>query len=428
MKNELVKKIDNLHIRLARSANKKALYNLIFPFLSEDEQKNIFERRLSFLSYDSGYRIYIQNNDELEAFIKILGTIDNYELKTIYERLYFDDDPFYSEAKESIISLDDLLSIPIDFNEMKKKKNSKYKFLNDFALSSDGKYLAMATEQDILLWSAKDYKFLTGHSMWQSHSEKIYFTPDSKHMISLLCDAGSWQYVIQIWEPLAESSTEWIWIEDGEYEHGENKANPLIYLYDSLLPMNKEEVYSPDFKYMLKYKKNSLEIYSTNNNAFKDDFILLKELEISSKINILSVSHNTKYLAIGVEEDIELFSMKSFEQLKILESHSKDVVSIAMSRDNTYMVTASEDNSLKIWSLKSFGLIGTIEEASKDKILKVDFSSDSTQILAIADGGIKVWKIKGLELVNAMYTDANEWLLADGEDNIIYRGWVPDYN
>lgn len=429
MKNELVKKIDNIHIVLSKIGNKKELYNLILPFLSEDSQKNILNHTLSLSAYFSGYTIYIQNSDELEAFTKVLRSIDGYKLKTIYDRIYFDDDPFYSEAKEKFISVDDLFSIPIDFKEMKQNKNRKFNFLNDFAISPDGSYIAMATERDIFLWSAKDYTFLALHRMWDSHSEKIYFTPNSKHMISLLCDAGSWQYVIQIWEPLAESSTEWIWIEDeeyGEYEHDESEANPLIYLYDSLLPTNKAEVYSPDFKYMLRYEKKNLDIYSTNNNSFKDDFILLKELKISSKINTLSLSHNTQYLAIGVEEDIEIFSMESFNLLKILESHTKEIISIAMSRDNKYMATSSKDNSIKLWSLVSFELLGTIEKASKEKILKVDFSTDSTQILAIADGGIKVWNIEYLELVNAMYTDADRWLLADGDDNIVRKGKVPE--
>ena len=254
MKNELVKKIDNIHITLSKIGNKKELYNLISPFLSEESQKNIFKCTLSFSAYFHGYDIYIQNSDELEAFTKVLRSIDGYKLKTIYERIYFDDDPFYSEAKETFLSVDDLVSISIDFEEMKKNKNKKYHFLNDFAVSPDGNYIAMATEHDIFLWSAMDYTFLALHRMWDSHFEKIYFTPNSKHMISLLCDAGSWQYVIQIWEPLAKSTTEWIWIEDeeyGEYEHDESEANPLIYLYDSLLPPNKAEVYSPDFKYML---------------------------------------------------------------------------------------------------------------------------------------------------------------------------------
>jgi len=140
----------------------------------------------------------------------------------------------------------------------------------------------------------------------------------------------------------------------------------------------------------------------------------------------LSLSHNTQYLAIAVEEDIEIFSMESFNLLNILESHTKEIISIAMSRDNKYMATSSKDNSIKLWSLVSFELLGTIEKASKEKILKVDFSTDSTQILAIADGGIKVWNIETLKLERAMYTDADTWLLADGDDNIVRKGKVPE--
>jgi len=76
MKNELVKKIDNIHIVLSKIGNKKELYNLILPFLSEDSQKNILNHTLSLSAYFSGYTIYIQNSDELEAFTKVLRSLD----------------------------------------------------------------------------------------------------------------------------------------------------------------------------------------------------------------------------------------------------------------------------------------------------------------------------------------------------------------
>ncbi len=420
-----IKKLNHINIKFQTKRIDDA-YRLIHPFF-KDKYYEIFFKEM--IEEGSDFRLSIQDKAQLEELYNVLETLEIQEIQ--YELSYYektwDDEDFAYYYPRTTYHLDDLKEFEILY---KNPKDSGFDFeINDFTLSPDGKYLVTATERNMFVWSMESYTFLSHQIAWDGTAEKIYFSSDSNYHITLINDMGSWQNTIQVWKPLDDSVAQWEWIEHDDFDleyTNENlrKLSPsLEYLFSSLEKScygggkkYYSEFYSFDFAYKISYKQDTLSLFSMKKNSE------IESIYLGSKLKALTFSYDSKYIALGQEEDIEIFSMDNLKQIKILESHSKPIVSLATSRDNRYLLSASIDGVLKLWSLESFELLETIESNISSKITAIYFSVDTTKIIISSKEGIEIWDIENQKPLYHLFNDERFWCRLDGEGRLLEKG------
>jgi len=420
-----LKKLNHINIKFQTKRIDDA-YRLIQPFL-KDKYYEIFFKEM--INDGDDFRLFIENKVALEKLYDVLETFRKEEVK--YELISYqkawDDEDFMHYYRHINYDLDEFKYVEFIYQNL---KNNAFDFdINDFALSPDGKYLVTATERNMFVWSMESYTFLSHQIAWDGTAEKIYFSSDSNYHITLINDMGSWQNTIQVWKPLDDSVAQWEWIEHDDFDleySNENlrKLSPsLEYLFASLEKScygggkkYYSEFYSFDFAYKISYKEDTLSLFSMKKNSE------IETLYLGSKLKALTFSYDSKYIALGQEEDIEIFSTDDLKQIKILESHSEPIVSLATSRDNRYLLSASSDGVFKLWSLESFELLETIESNISSKITAIDFSVDTRKIIISSKEGIKIWDIENQKPLSHLFNDEGFWCRLDGEGRLLEKG------
>ena len=79
------------------------------------------------------------------------------------------------------------------------------------------------------------------------------------------------------------------------------------------------------------------------------------ELETPGVVESLAFSSDGELLASGdnyADHAIRLWSVDTGELLQVLEGHTHGVVSMAFSRDNSYLVSGAYDGTLRLWGLR----------------------------------------------------------------------------
>jgi len=428
-------KLKNISIKFLKKTKIEETFELFKAFI-HNRYDEIFFKEL--ILEGASFSLYITNNEELLKIYDLLGILDKKEIdyKLIsYSSMWDSEDMMYI-PQSSTMTLDEFKNSEIEYREV-ETKNFNFD-INDFALSSDGKYIVTATERNMFLWCAKTYKCLAHHIAWDGTAEKIYFSSDSKYFIALINDMGSCQDTIQVWKPFDENVTQWEWLqeEDGfDLEYAKVQVGKLApslpYLFSSLekscYDINYNfyrEFYTQNCDYKAVYHKKSLSLYRMDKPLANENCTLINEikLRISSDVKALCFSNDTNYICIGEENDIELFDTKELKQLKVLHSHEKKVMALATSHDNQYLLSASLDQTLKLWSLESFELITTIESEFKAMITTVNFSVDSKKILASSQEGIKVWDIESKKASFHLFNDEGFWCLLDDKGVLLDKG------
>ncbi len=119
---------------------------------------------------------------------------------------------------------------------------------------------------------------------------------------------------------------------------------------------------------------------------------------------------------------VNIFDTKELKQLKILESHQKNITALATSPCNKYLLSSLLDQTLKLWSVESFELISTIESAFEAKITALSFSMDSRKIYASSQEGIKIWSVETKEALFHLFNDEEFWCVLDRDENLVEKG------
>ncbi|OUL35397.1 serine/threonine protein kinase [Nostoc sp. T09] len=114
---------------------------------------------------------------------------------------------------------------------------------------------------------------------------------------------------------------------------------------------------------------------------------------VSTGINCVSFSPDSKTLASGDDKIIRLWDLNTQKILATLSGHSQAVKSLAYSPDGKILATASDDNTIKLWDLNQFQEICTLVGHSH-AVKSVAFSPDG-QIIASGswDKTIKLWDV-----------------------------------
>ena len=427
--NNKIKKLDYIYIKF-QDERVDELYTIIQPFLIDKYYKIFFKEMIE---DGDDFTFYIRDKKEQEEFYELLETLKNHKLR--YELSYYEKTPddydggYYNKC--ITYDLEELKKFEIGYQELRK---GDFDFdINDFALSPDGKYLVTATERNMFVWSMESYSLLSHQIAWDGTAEKIYFSSDSNYHITLINDMGSWQNTVQVWKPLDDLVTQWEWIEEDDFnfyyiQSQMKELSPsLEHLFSNLVEScyggggnYYSKFYSFDFSYNIAYEKNSLTLFlSEKSNK-------IETIYLDSKLKALTFSYDSKFIALGQEEDIEIFSTDDLKQIKILESHQEPIVALATSRDNRYLLSASKEQTLKLWSLENFELLVTIESGFRTPITAIDFSVDSQQIVISSKEGIKIFNVESREPIYHLFNDEGFWCRLDGSGELLEKGLIDE--
>jgi WD40 repeat protein len=99
--------------------------------------------------------------------------------------------------------------------------------------------------------------------------------------------------------------------------------------------------------------------------------------------------------------DLLWAKVHSKEALKMtLEGHSTQVISVAISSDNSKIVSGSSDHTIKVWDLNTGRLLNTLIGHSS-RVISVAISSNNSKIVSGSlDRTIKVWDLNTGRLWN----------------------------
>jgi len=87
--------------------------------------------------------------------------------------------------------------------------------------------------------------------------------------------------------------------------------------------------------------------------------------------------------------------------VKTLSDHSRDVNSVAFSRDDSFLVSGGGDRTVRLWEVGTQQLLHTMEHG--EWVNDVAFAPSSQAVASVArDGSIKIWSVKTGEMFGAV--------------------------
>jgi len=149
-------------------------------------------------------------------------------------------------------------------------------------------------------------------------------------------------------------------------------------------------LFSPDGKYLAIGNDNTIKLFSNG------DFSYIRELKVGKHSRAFSFSHNSKLIKTRKSEDktLRLWNVKDGNLYrKIIVNRFSD--SFIFSPDDKLLATRrSSDNNINIWSVEAGSCIRNLKGHSDD-ISKAYFSPDGKYLASSSyDKTIKIWKVE----------------------------------
>jgi len=137
------------------------------------------------------------------------------------------------------------------------------------------------------------------------------------------------------------------------------------------------------------------------------------------KINYLSFSHDSKYLASGGwDNTVRLWNLETFTEVHELKGHNDWVREVCISYDNEYILSGSQDGTFFIWELISGKLKSKVdispkefsskifpefERKYKNAVCAVTFSQDRKYAaIGSSDSFIRIYELESMQLIHTL--------------------------
>lgn len=155
------------------------------------------------------------------------------------------------------------------------------------------------------------------------------------------------------------------------------------------------------------------------------------ELLTAEKPTEIEVSSSGTILAVGHDQSIDLWDLKTRRQLPSLVDHTDMISAIAISADEKILASSSLDGTIKLWDLPNSQLVSTLNSGRASELA---FSPDSRMLASSsavkrwADGvfsplGVQLWDVAsrqriftlGDQPIRAIQFNSDGKLLATGD-------------
>eukprot|EP01080_Neovahlkampfia_damariscottae_P008083 gene8083-12544_t len=178
-------------------------------------------------------------------------------------------------------------------------------------------------------------------------------------------------------------------------------------------------IFTPDNRYIIigLTGQNSLQIYSTYTGRFVKSYNNLME------IHSLCISADGKTLYGGSIGTIGIWNLQTFEFVKTLTGHSKEVSAIALTPDGKYLISgdknSNDDSHVIVWDLQTFDVYTQIDQLGKVKsinslkdsksfLVETESLSNPTYIMRYQPNGEKLNHIKVDKIVSGVLMNGPE--------------------
>ena len=103
-------------------------------------------------------------------------------------------------------------------------------------------------------------------------------------------------------------------------------------------------------------------------------------------LNEIAYSADGKHFAVGSSKGVWLYDAVSFEELALLEGHTRGVRSIAFSLDGQVFASGGRDATIRLWNVQTHAHLRTLR-GHTDEVKSIAFSPDG-QTLEVSMGRI----------------------------------------
>lgn len=349
-----------------------------------------------------GVSVAISDNGETVAFgednrmVNLYRTSDWQKLHTIeYKegwcggcatmvRFANDNKTFFSASHNGTLNQYDLVSgKSLDTYEEKTED------LTGLALSRDGKYVARATEKNVVVLDVPTKaKVATLEADDKGEFHRLEFTPDGKRLL-VACDNNT----AFIWNPLTNRKEKVLTGFLNDRDKGGLNYDPNFYWQSAIA------------KYVR--FKNTLLLSRDGKSLIKGKFgTRVKQWDIATGKSVMDFNgHKKAVLAYDISRDgkrlltgggdgaIILWDMKTGDTLKVIRSYREPIFDIHFNSDETLAATSSWDATMKIHDLTSGKLLTYIEFESYAAYNILFHPNDLYLISARLDNSLQLWEI-----------------------------------
>jgi WD40 repeat protein len=295
-----------------------------------------------------------------------------------------DNKSFYSVSHKGTLDKYDLVS-----GKSVQNYEQKTEDLTGLALSNDGKYLARATEKNIVVYDASSkIKIASLDAEEKSEFHKIQFTNDGKRL--LITSDNNTAFA---WNVLSKQKENTLTGFLNDRDKGGLNYDPNFYWQSAIA------------KYVR--FKNSLLLSRDGKSLIKGKFgTRIKQWDIATGKSVMDFSGHTKaVLAYDISKDgkklltgggdgaIILWDMESGDTLKVIRSYREPIFDIHFNSDETLAASSSWDATMKIHDLSSGKLLTYVEFESYAAYNILLHPNDLYLISARLDNSLQLWEI-----------------------------------
>jgi len=232
------------------------------------------------------------------------------------------------------------------------------------ALSPNGKSVAIGHDGKVRLWDVETKKVV---AIWTGHTDSVRslcWSVDGERLVS-----GSDDGTIRVWD----------------VESGDTVLGPIKTGHQYVRAV----IYSPDTKKISTggYYDSALKIWDAKTGS------LLSTIKHDSAVVSLAWTSDQKKLITGAHNSLRIFDTATWQQIAILEGHTRAVNSLSLFQNDRLLASASLGGTARLWNLDTNLQVGP-PLLNEYGVYSVAISADGKQLVTgCADDNAYVWDI-----------------------------------